>query len=195
MWTGEEFNRHKISVHRHCPYHKQLSYGLWYIEPSFSEIQANSSEHKSWYDVVWLISKFKIKFWNLQYILGLGLSQTGQTPAGTVGVGWYCSLWTPAGSCFAESSSLHSACVHESTVHSRVFQILYRNEEVPINDAVIFRAHLLLDGERVSRDSTTRESGGSLTWLFPLITGNCDLEYSCSYLCIHFLLILSLLAP
>ncbi|XP_020043834.2 protein FAM135B [Castor canadensis] len=48
-----------------------------------------------------------------------------------------------------ESSSLHSACVHESTVHSRVFQILYRNEEVPINDAVIFRAHLLLDGERV----------------------------------------------
>ncbi|KAM6170707.1 protein FAM135B [Erethizon dorsatum] len=48
-----------------------------------------------------------------------------------------------------ESSSLHSACVHESTVHSRVFQILYRNEEVPINDAVIFRAHLLLDGEKV----------------------------------------------
>uniref|UniRef100_A0A8D2DE30 Family with sequence similarity 135 member B n=1 Tax=Sciurus vulgaris TaxID=55149 RepID=A0A8D2DE30_SCIVU len=49
----------------------------------------------------------------------------------------------------SESSSLHSACVHESTVHSRVFQILYRNEEVPINDAMIFRAHLLLDGERV----------------------------------------------
>ncbi|XP_049709811.1 protein FAM135B [Elephas maximus indicus] len=48
-----------------------------------------------------------------------------------------------------ESSSLRSACVHENTVHSRVFQILYRNEEVPINDVVIFRAHLLLDGERV----------------------------------------------
>ncbi|XP_017367490.1 protein FAM135B [Cebus imitator] len=48
-----------------------------------------------------------------------------------------------------ESSSLHSACVHDSTVYSRVFQILYRNEEVPINDAVVFRAHLLLDGERV----------------------------------------------
>ncbi|XP_004431103.1 PREDICTED: protein FAM135B [Ceratotherium simum simum] len=48
-----------------------------------------------------------------------------------------------------DSSSLHSACIHESTMHSRVFQILYRNEEVPINDAVIFRAHLLLDGERV----------------------------------------------
>ncbi|XP_072589965.1 protein FAM135B [Vulpes vulpes] len=48
-----------------------------------------------------------------------------------------------------DSSSLHSACAHENVVHSRVFQILYRNEEVPINDAVIFRAHLLLDGERV----------------------------------------------
>ncbi|XP_017914091.1 PREDICTED: protein FAM135B [Capra hircus] len=48
-----------------------------------------------------------------------------------------------------DSSSPHSACVHDSTMHSRVFQILYRNEEVPINDAVIFRAHLLLDGERV----------------------------------------------
>ncbi|GAB5584258.1 protein FAM135B isoform X1 [Prionailurus iriomotensis] len=46
-------------------------------------------------------------------------------------------------------NSLHSACAHENAVHSRIFQILYRNEEVPINDAVIFRAHLLLDGERV----------------------------------------------
>lgn len=36
-------------------------------------------------------------------------------------------------------------------MHSRVFQILYRNEEVPISDAAIFRVHLLLDGERVSR--------------------------------------------
>lgn len=53
---------------------------------------------------------------------------------------------------FAESSNLHSACVHESAVHSRVFQILYRNEEVPINDVMLFRAHLLLDGERVSLD-------------------------------------------
>ncbi|XP_060056990.1 protein FAM135B [Erinaceus europaeus] len=49
----------------------------------------------------------------------------------------------------SERSNLHSACVHENTVHSRIFQILYRNEEVPINDAAIFRAHLLLDGERV----------------------------------------------
>ncbi|XP_004743656.1 protein FAM135B [Mustela putorius furo] len=48
-----------------------------------------------------------------------------------------------------DSSSLRSAYAHENAVHSRVFQILYRNEEVSINDAVLFRAHLLLDGERV----------------------------------------------
>ncbi|XP_037356705.1 protein FAM135B [Talpa occidentalis] len=48
-----------------------------------------------------------------------------------------------------DSSFLHSASIHENTVHSRVFQILYRNEEVPVNDAVVFGAHLLLDGERV----------------------------------------------
>ncbi|KAF6099281.1 family with sequence similarity 135 member B [Phyllostomus discolor] len=48
-----------------------------------------------------------------------------------------------------DGSSLHSAHVCESTMHSRVFQILYRNEEVPIGDVAVFCAHLLLDGERV----------------------------------------------
>lgn len=65
---------------------------------------------------------------------------------------------------FAESSSLHSACVHESAVHSRIFQILYRNEEVPVNDAMLFRAHLLLDGERVSLDLLPIAKG-FLSWL------------------------------
>ncbi|XP_045717198.1 protein FAM135B isoform X1 [Phyllostomus hastatus] len=48
-----------------------------------------------------------------------------------------------------DGSGLHSARVCESTVHSRVFQILYRNEEVPVGDVAVFCAHLLLDGERV----------------------------------------------
>ncbi|CAM4585282.1 unnamed protein product [Lepidochelys kempii] len=46
-------------------------------------------------------------------------------------------------------SSLSSACVHENSVHSRIFQILYRNEEIVINESMNFRVHLLLDGERV----------------------------------------------
>ncbi|KAM6281744.1 protein FAM135B [Porphyrio hochstetteri] len=46
-------------------------------------------------------------------------------------------------------SSLCSACVHESNVYSRIFQILYRNEEIILNESMNFRVHLLLDGERV----------------------------------------------
>lgn len=50
----------------------------------------------------------------------------------------------------AGDSSLCSACVHENNVYSRVFQILYRNEEIILNESMNFRVHLLLDGERVS---------------------------------------------
>ncbi|NXJ63192.1 F135B protein, partial [Rostratula benghalensis] len=46
-------------------------------------------------------------------------------------------------------ASLCSACVHENNVYSRIFQILYRNEEIILNESMNFRVHLLLDGERV----------------------------------------------
>lgn len=74
----------------------------------------------------------------------------GLTPEDPAGIVWHWNSRALTGICFADGNSLHSACAHENAVHSRIFQILYRNEEVPINDAVIFRAHLLLDGERVS---------------------------------------------
>ncbi|XP_043825495.1 protein FAM135B isoform X2 [Dromiciops gliroides] len=48
-----------------------------------------------------------------------------------------------------EVSSLGSPSVHDNTVNSRIFQILYRNEEIIINEMMTFRVHLLLDGERV----------------------------------------------
>ncbi|KAM6457555.1 protein FAM135B isoform 1-T1 [Liasis olivaceus] len=44
---------------------------------------------------------------------------------------------------------LHSASIHENTVFSQVFQILYRNEEILLNESMNFTVHLLLDGERV----------------------------------------------
>ncbi|XP_070605361.1 protein FAM135B [Erythrolamprus reginae] len=44
---------------------------------------------------------------------------------------------------------LHSASVHDNMVFSRVFQILYRNEEILLNESMNFSVHLLLDGERV----------------------------------------------
>ncbi|KAI1901638.1 hypothetical protein AGOR_G00036460 [Albula goreensis] len=46
-------------------------------------------------------------------------------------------------------SSFTSAGVHDGSVFSRIFQILYRNEEITVNDSMIFKVHLLLDGERV----------------------------------------------
>ncbi|XP_068431678.1 protein FAM135B [Clinocottus analis] len=49
----------------------------------------------------------------------------------------------------AGESSFSSAGVHDGSVFSRIFQILYRNEEITVNDCMIFKVHLLLDGERV----------------------------------------------
>lgn len=45
--------------------------------------------------------------------------------------------------------SFSNAGVHDGGVFSRIFQILYRNEEVTLEDHINFRLHLLLDGERV----------------------------------------------
>ncbi|KAI5100875.1 protein FAM135B, partial [Silurus meridionalis] len=45
--------------------------------------------------------------------------------------------------------SFTKAGVHDGVVFGRIFQILYRNEEVSLEDRAIFRVHLLLDGERV----------------------------------------------
>ncbi|XP_072904402.1 protein FAM135B [Hemitrygon akajei] len=39
--------------------------------------------------------------------------------------------------------------IHDNTVYSKIFQILYRNEEIVVNSSSLFRVHLLLDGERV----------------------------------------------
>jgi len=55
------------------------------------------------------------------------------------------SVFLRAGEC-----SFSSAGVHDGGVFSRIFQILYRNEEVTLEDRMSFRVHLLLDGERVS---------------------------------------------
>ncbi|XP_055368837.1 protein FAM135B isoform X2 [Betta splendens] len=49
----------------------------------------------------------------------------------------------------AGESSFSSAAVYGGAVFSRIFQILYRNEEIVVNDCMVFKVHLLLDGERV----------------------------------------------
>ncbi|XP_075067783.1 protein FAM135B [Mixophyes fleayi] len=43
----------------------------------------------------------------------------------------------------------YSPCVYDNIVYSRIFQILYRNEDIDINDVMLYKVHLFLDGERV----------------------------------------------
>ncbi|XP_055687536.1 protein FAM135A [Lutzomyia longipalpis] len=47
------------------------------------------------------------------------------------------------------STSTPSACVVGGAGASRVFQILYRNEEVSLRDVIMFRAHLLVDSRHL----------------------------------------------
>ncbi|KAJ3609655.1 hypothetical protein NHX12_024171 [Muraenolepis orangiensis] len=49
----------------------------------------------------------------------------------------------------AGECTFSSPGVYDGTAFSRVVQILYRNEEVTLNDCMSFKVHLLLDGERV----------------------------------------------
>ncbi|XP_033830830.1 protein FAM135B [Periophthalmus magnuspinnatus] len=48
-----------------------------------------------------------------------------------------------------EECSFSSPGVYDGSVFSRIVQILYRNEEITVNDCMVFRVHLLLDGDRV----------------------------------------------
>ncbi|XP_061123297.1 protein FAM135B isoform X4 [Syngnathus typhle] len=49
----------------------------------------------------------------------------------------------------AGECSFSSPGVYEGVVFSRIFQILYRNEDISVNDSMVFKVHLLLDGERL----------------------------------------------
>uniref|UniRef100_A0A3Q3EGQ8 Family with sequence similarity 135 member B n=1 Tax=Labrus bergylta TaxID=56723 RepID=A0A3Q3EGQ8_9LABR len=49
----------------------------------------------------------------------------------------------------AGECSFSTAGAYDGAVFSRILQILYRNEEIAVNDCMIFKVHLLLDGERV----------------------------------------------
>lgn len=39
--------------------------------------------------------------------------------------------------------------VHNETVCSKTFQILYKNEEIVVNDVLVFKVKLLLDEKKV----------------------------------------------
>ncbi|XP_075681817.1 protein FAM135B [Rhinoderma darwinii] len=49
----------------------------------------------------------------------------------------------------ADDPGAYPPSVYDNIVYSRIFQILYRNEDIDINDVMTFKVHLFLDGERV----------------------------------------------
>ena len=53
-----------------------------------------------------------------------------------------------------ESQKLfHVSSVHDSLICSKTFQILYKNEEVVLNDVMIFKVKMLLDEKKVNISS------------------------------------------
>lgn len=48
-----------------------------------------------------------------------------------------------------DESYVLPSCVVNGTAISKTFQILYRNEDVAINDLVMYRLHTLVDANKV----------------------------------------------
>ena len=54
-----------------------------------------------------------------------------------------------------ECSLVFPASVMNGVAVSKTFQILYRNEDVSVNDVVVFKVYMLVDSQRVSPTRTT----------------------------------------
>lgn len=67
--------------------------------------------------------------------------------------------------CFHTGSDLaFPASVQDDVVCSKTFQILYKNEEIVVNDVLVFKVMMLLDVKKVSesRDSNNMHTKGSV---------------------------------
>lgn len=51
---------------------------------------------------------------------------------------------------FPACTLVFPACIVNGTAVSKTFQILYKNEEVILDDIIIFKVHALVEGDRVS---------------------------------------------
>ncbi|XP_036622573.1 protein FAM135A isoform X2 [Trichosurus vulpecula] len=79
-----------------------------------------------------------------------------------------------------EASLLHAAgldlafpaSVHENVICSKIFQILYKNEEIVINDVMIFKVKMLLDEKKIE------ESLDEMNFLLSLDLHFTDTDYS-----------------
>lgn len=67
--------------------------------------------------------------------------------------------------CFLTGSDLaFPATVQDDVVCSKTFQILYKNEEIVVNDVLVFKVMMLLDAKKVSKshDSNNTHTKGSV---------------------------------
>ena len=60
-------------------------------------------------------------------------------------------------STIAASDVVFPACVINRTAVSRTIQILYRNEEVTLNDVIHFRIHAIVESGKVRDDDEQRQ--------------------------------------
>ena len=67
----------------------------------------------------------------------------------------------------ASASILHPACVANGSFISQTFQILYRNEDVPLFDMAQFRLHVLVDSHKVSGPPLTTNKQFPTLFLLP----------------------------
>ncbi|XP_049298363.1 uncharacterized protein LOC125771615 [Anopheles funestus] len=73
----------------------------------------------------------------------------------------------------ASSDSRSGATIIDDTGASRVFQILYRNEEVSLRDVIMFRAHLLVDSRHLKESIERAEFSLNLElWFGEQTNGN-----------------------
>ncbi|KAJ7991361.1 hypothetical protein DPEC_G00283010 [Dallia pectoralis] len=130
--------------------YETLRGGGWYLQQGISE-QGDDLEHIM--SEVQGTLEFSVelhKFHNVDlfqrgfYQIRAGLNVSPRVPHRLIAT-------TPGntGECSFSSAGVHDGVNEGPSVFSRIFQILYRNEEVNINDRMLFKVHLLLDGERV----------------------------------------------
>lgn len=68
------------------------------------------------------------------------------------------------------------ATVQDDVVCSKTFQILYKNEEIVVNDVLVFKVMMLLDAKKVSdsHDSNNSHIIGSVIKNLPLVCVSSD---------------------
>ncbi|EDS31850.1 conserved hypothetical protein [Culex quinquefasciatus] len=107
---------------------------------------------------------------------GLGTtpsSSSGIGGSGSAGGGSQGTNGSPSAATTGSGTTGSTATIIDDCGASRVFQILYRNEEVSLRDVIMFRAHLLVDSRHLKESIERAEFSLNLElWFGEQTTGN-----------------------